>query len=93
MRFVRGVEVPLHRHTNGYHGVAISGRLVNVFEGGAKVELAPGDYFHMAAMRAHAHECLSAEGCLFYTHGEQLWDFVPYEPPAPAAGGNERGLR
>ena len=93
VRFVKGVHVPLHRHTNDYHGVAISGRLVNVFEGGRKVELAPGDYFHMAAMRAHAHECLSEEGCLFYTHGDKLWDFVPYEAPAAASDGTERGQR
>lgn len=93
VRFVKGVQVPLHRHTNAYHGVAISGRLVNVFEAGRKVEVAPGDYFHMAAMRAHAHECLSDGGCLFYTYGDRPWDFVPYEAAAPAAGGNERGHR
>ena len=79
VRFVKGVQIPMHRHTNEYHAVAISGRVVNLFEGGTKVEMAPGDYFHMAAGRAHSHECLSDEGCLFYTYGTQLWDFVPYE--------------
>ena len=85
VRFAKGVEIPLHRHTNDYHAVAISGRVVNLFEGGKRVEIAPGDYFHMAAMRAHSHECLSDQGCLFYTYGDRLWDFVPYEAAAPAA--------
>ena len=90
VRFVKGVQIPLHRHTNAYHAVAISGRIVNLFEGGKRVEIAPGDYFHMAAMRAHSHECLSDGGCLFYTYGDRLWDFVPYEAPA-AATKPERG--
>ena len=91
VRFVKGVQIPLHRHTNDYHAVAISGRVVNLFEGGRKVEIAPGDYFYMAAGRAHSHECLSDEGCLFYTYGSQLWDFVPYETPNQGATASERG--
>ncbi len=92
VRFVKGVQIPLHRHTHGYHAVAISGRIVNLFEGGKRVEIAPGDYFYMAAMRAHSHECLSDGGCLFYTYGDRLWDFVPYEAPVPATK-LERGRR
>ena len=92
VRFVKGVQIPLHRHTHDYHAVAISGRIVNLFEGGKRVEIAPGDYFYMAAMRAHSHECLSDAGCLFYTYGDRLWDFVQYEGPAAAAK-TERGRR
>ena len=91
VRFVKGVQIPLHRHTNSYHAVAISGRIVNLFEGGRRVDIAPGDYFHMTGGRAHSHECLSDEGCLFYTYGDKLWDFVPYDAPAPAANAPERG--
>jgi quercetin dioxygenase-like cupin family protein len=91
VRFVKGVQIPMHRHSNDYHAVAISGQLVNLFEGGRRVEIAPGDYFYMAAMRAHSHECLSDDGCLFYTYGTQHWDFVPYEAPAQRSGSSERG--
>jgi len=91
VRFVKGVQIPLHRHSNDYHAVAISGRLVNLFEGGRRVEIAPGDYFYMAAGRAHSHECLSDGGCLFYTYGDRLWDFVPYQTDADGATGSERG--
>lgn len=91
VRFVKGVQIPLHRHSNDYHAVSISGRLVNLFEGGRRVEIAPGDYFHMAPMRAHSHECLSNEGCLFFTYGDRLWDFVPYEAPGQSTGAAERG--
>lgn len=91
VRFVKGVQVPLHRHSNEYHAVILSGQVVNVFEGGQRVALAPYDYFYMAPMRAHAHECLSEGGCLFYTYGSQLWDFVPYQAPAVPVDGTERG--
>lgn len=90
VRFVKGVQIPLHRHSNDYHAVVISGRMVNLFEAGRRVDVAPGDYFYMASMRAHSHECLSDEGCLFYTYGGGLWDFVPYEA-GQAAGASERG--
>jgi quercetin dioxygenase-like cupin family protein len=93
VRFVKGVQIPLHRHTNDYHAVTISGRLVNVFEGGRRVEIAPGDYFYMAPMRAHSHECLSDEGCLFYTYGDRLWNFVPYDASSDGDGVAERGRR
>ena len=91
VRFVKGVQIPLHRHTNDYHAVAISGRIVNLFEGGRRVEIAPGDYFYMAAARAQSHECLSDGGCLFYTYGDRLWDYVPYEAPAKDSTASERG--
>lgn len=91
VRFVKGVQVPLHRHTNDYHAVVISGQMVNLFEGGQRAPVAPGDYFYMAPMRAHSHECHSEQGCLFYTYGDRLWDFVPYEASAPAAAGTDRG--
>jgi mannose-6-phosphate isomerase-like protein (cupin superfamily) len=91
VRFVKGVQIPLHRHSNEYHAVFISGRMNNLFEGGKRVAIAPGDYFYMAAGRAHSHECLSNEGCLFYTYGDLLWDFVPYAPPAQGAAASERG--
>lgn len=86
VRFAKGVQIPMHRHTNDYHAVTISGRLVNLFEGGRRVDIAPGDYFYMAAGRAHSHECMSEEGCLFYTYAGKSWDFVPYEAPATPAG-------
>lgn len=89
VRFAKGVQIPMHRHTNEYHAVAISGRLVNLFEGGRRVDIAPGDYFYMAGGRAHSHECVSDEGCLFYTYAGKAWDFVPYE--AAAGPASERG--
>jgi len=93
VRFVKRVQIPLHRHTNDYHAVVISGRMVNLFEGGRRVEVAPGEYFYMAPMRAHSHECLSDGGCVFYTHAERLWDFVPYEPVVNGLREPERGRR
>ena len=92
VRFIKGVQIPLHRHSNDYHAVFLSGRMANVFEGGRRVDIAPGDYFYMAPGRAHSHNCLSDEGCLFYTYGDGLWDFLPYEA-STGADGAERGDR
>ena len=72
----RTAKVPLHTHGNGYRAVVISGRMANLYEGGERVELAPGDHFHMAAKRPHAHECLSEEPCFFYTHSDGSWDIA-----------------
>lgn len=69
-----GAEVPLHLHSNDYHAVIVSGRMANLFAGGERVEIGPGDYFYMAAKRPHAHQCMSREGCVFYTYGDALWD-------------------
>ena len=74
VRIQRGAQIPMHLHSNDYRAVLISGRLVNLFEGGERVELGAGDYFYMAAKRPHSHECLSEEGCLFYTYSDGLWD-------------------
>lgn len=88
-RFVKNVQIPMHRHSHEYHALVVSGRVVNLLEGGVRVELEPGDYFHMAARRAHSHECLSDGGCLLYAYASDRWDYVPYEASAETgAGGN-----
>jgi len=91
VRFVKGVQIPLHRHSNEYHALVLSGQVVNLFEGGRRVAMAPGEYFYMAGGRAHAHECLSDGGCLLYAYGDKAWDFVPYEAAGQGAPAAERG--
>lgn len=67
-------KVPMHTHSNGYNAVMVSGRMANLYEGGERVELSPGDHFHMAETRPHAHVCLTDEPCFFYTHSDSAWD-------------------
>lgn len=74
VRIDHRANVPMHIHSGDYYAVVISGRLANLYEGGERIELSPGDYFYMAEKRPHAHECLTAEGCVFYTHADALWD-------------------
>lgn len=72
-----GATVPMHSHKLDYHGVLISGRLTNLLDAGpTRVELAPGDYWHMAGGRVHGHICTSAEPCLVYTHSDGAWDLT-----------------
>lgn len=79
VRIAKGAVVPLHTHSNGYHAVVISGRMANLFEGGARQEVAAGDYFRMDAKRPHAHDCLTEEPCFFYTYGDGLWDIAVHQ--------------
>jgi hypothetical protein len=72
-----GATVPMHSHRLAYHGVLLSGRLTNLLDSGpTRVELVPGDYWYMAANRAHGHVCTSAEPCLVYTHSDGAWDLT-----------------
>jgi beta-alanine degradation protein BauB len=73
VRFAPGIQVPMHTHTNSYHGVMISGQMANLYEG-ARDDIAPGDYWSVAGKRLHGHECVSQEPCFFYTYGDSLWD-------------------
>lgn len=74
VRFAPGTKVPMHTHGAPYHAVMVSGRMANLLAADTRVEVEPGAYFHMAAGRAHGHECVSAEPCLFYTYSDSLWD-------------------
>lgn len=72
-----GTTVPMHTHRGAYHAVLISGRLTNLLDSGpTRVALTPGDYWYMAAERAHGHTCTSAEPCLVYTHSDAAWDLT-----------------
>jgi len=74
VRFAPGTQVPMHTHAGAYEGVMISGRMVNLHEGGKRVEIAPGDFWHIGGGEPHGHECLSKAPCFFYTHSNGLWD-------------------
>ena len=74
VRIAPAAQVPMHTHTNAYRGVMISGRMANLYDGGKRVEIGPGDYWYVAGARPHGHDCLSTEPCFFYTYGDSLWD-------------------
>lgn len=80
VQIVKGAQIPLHVHSNEYRAVMVSGRMANVLDAGTRVEIAPGDFFHMAAKRPHSHECLTEEPCFFYTYGDGHWDIEVVEP-------------
>lgn len=76
VRITNEAKIPMHTHSGAYDAVMISGRMVNIYDdGGRRVELSSGDYFHMAAKRPHSHQCLSRKPCFFYTYSDGLWDF------------------
>jgi quercetin dioxygenase-like cupin family protein len=73
-RFAPGMAVPLHRHTNEYHGVVVQGEFTNPFPGQQAVVMRPGDYWRVPARMAHSNECVSNEPCLIFTYGDAPWD-------------------
>lgn len=81
VRFAPGLESPVHTHTHAYHGVVISGIVTNPYPGEeSPPRMGPGTYFHVPAGAPHTTGCVSEEPCLFYTHGDELWDLqVPEE--------------
>ncbi len=77
--FIPGGASPEHTHGYSYHGVVLSGTMVNPFLGQAVEEarlLQAGDYWFVPAGVEHVTACFSAEPCSFYYHSEGLFDFV-----------------
>ncbi len=77
--FIPGGASPEHTHGYSYHGVVLSGTMVNPFLGQAIDEARPlqaGDYWFVPAGVEHVTACISAEPCTFYFHSEGLFDFV-----------------
>ena len=71
---------PLHTHTGAYHGVVISGMMINPFEGESNpTKMGPGSYWYVPAGMAHVTACISEEPCRFYFHAEGAFDFAPAE--------------
>jgi len=78
--FIAGGTSPAHSHSFSYHGVVLSGTMVNPFLGRPSEEaqqLAAGDYWFVPAGFDHVTACVSVEPCTFYFHSEGLFDFLP----------------
>ncbi len=72
---------PIHSHTNAYHGVVITGIVINPMaaEGDApRIQLGPGSYWFVPAGEVHTTACVSEIPCTFYTHSSVFFDFVQY---------------
>jgi quercetin dioxygenase-like cupin family protein len=77
--FISGGESLEHTHSYSYHGVVLSGTMVNPFLGqpvGEARHLQAGDYWFVPAEVEHVTACISAEPCTFYFHSEGLFEFV-----------------
>lgn len=78
--FIPGGTSPAHVHSISYHGVVLSGTLVNPFLGEPieeARELRAGDYWFVPAGVNHVTACVSATPCRFYFHAEGAFDFLP----------------
>ncbi len=77
--FIPDGASPEHTHGHSYHGVVLSGTMVNPFLGQTIEEATPlqaGDYWFVPAGIEHVTACISTEPCTFYFHSEGLFDFV-----------------
>lgn len=79
--FPAGASSPQHTHTGAYHGVVVSGVMINPFDGESDpVEMGPGSYWYVPSGTPHVTACVSAEPCRFYFHADGAFDFTPIEP-------------
>jgi len=70
---------PAHSHTNAYHGVVITGIVINPMATESEadpIELGPGSYWFVPAGESHTTACVSESPCTFYTHSSNFFDFV-----------------
>lgn len=89
VKFDPGVESPPHTHTHPYHGIVIQGTVTNPYRGEADPpRMAPGTYWYVPGGAEHVTACVSEEPCLFYTHGDELWDLNVVEWPAAESEGS-----
>lgn len=76
--FPAGFSSPVHIHTADYHGVVITGTLMNPM-GDAETgpELGPGSYYFVPGGQKHVTKCVSKTDCIFYIHQDAAFDFIP----------------
>jgi quercetin dioxygenase-like cupin family protein/predicted ester cyclase len=92
VRFAGDLVSPMHTHTHPYHGVVVQGLVINPYDDDGDPEImGPGTHFYVPGGTPHRTGCVSAEPCLFYTHGDAGWDLemtdgypaeLPYEVQA-----------
>jgi len=69
---------PAHSHSGDYHGVVISGVMINPFEGEKNpTKMGPGSYWYVPAGMEHVTACISKQPCRFYFHADNAFDFSP----------------
>jgi beta-alanine degradation protein BauB len=67
---------PLHRHTEDYFAVVISGVGVNTQPAKDDVPLAVGSYWFQRGGENHVTKCLSDTDCLFFLYQPGKFDYV-----------------
>jgi len=70
---------PDHSHTNAYHGVVITGTMINPMAADGDelpIQLGPGSYWFVPAGKTHITACISDSPCTFYTHSTVFFDFI-----------------
>lgn len=78
--FPGGASSPAHTHSGAYHGVVVSGTMINPFEGETSPpEMGAGSYWYVPGGVEHITACVSEEPCMFYFHADSGFDFQPIE--------------
>lgn len=73
-RWPAATDVPVHWHTNGDHGVVISGTMSLAVDGAPAKDLPAGSYFSLSGGMRHTTSCKSGTDCVFFVHREGLFD-------------------
>lgn len=79
LKFPPGAKTPLHKHSNEYVGIVISGNMKHWLPGKPETEeqLTAGSHWFMPANTEHISECLPGVECVMALIQEDKFDFVP----------------
>ncbi len=69
---------PVHTHSHPYHGIVLSGTMINPFGNDPNPpKMGPGSHWYVPAEAVHTTGCVSDTPCRFYYHSEMGFDFKP----------------
>ena len=80
VKFPPQFSSPVHMHTEDYHGVVVSGTMMNPMgDATTGPELTPGPYYFVPGGQKHVTKCISETPCVFYLHQDAAFDLIPVQ--------------
>lgn len=82
LKMPKGFVSPVHLHSNEYHGVVVSGTIVNSEIGQPDITMHAGSYWYQVGNVRHVTKCVSSSGCTVFLSQPDKFDFIPDDAAA-----------
>ncbi len=76
LKMPKGFSSPVHKHSNEYHSVVISGTVVNSEVGKPDIKMNAGSYWYQVGDANHVTRCVSDKGCMVFLMQPEKFDFI-----------------